>query len=181
VRGAQEFNLAHHPRPWFERTVAAGVAGAGLARDLTGLQVRSGFVRGTIIHDVAEAADALRAACRVLPPGLCAEACRTAINDWAYVEGELRKANEREDWLVLFAALAQSVQTQLVAVFALEGHYYPGLKWVRRTMVEVGIADAAVRAFEDIWSARGEPVAQLDAAARLVAWIAGRRSSSAMA
>lgn len=178
VRGGQEFNLAHHPRAWFERTVGVEVAGATLARDLTSLQVRSGFVRGLIIHDVADAAAALQAACRDLPSGFCVEACRTAINDWAYVQGELRKANDREDWLVLFAALAQSVQTQLIAVFALEGHYYPGPKWVRRTMVELGIADDAVSAFDEIWSARGEPVAQLDAASRLVAWIAGRASSS---
>jgi hypothetical protein len=105
VRRGQEFNLSHHPMAWFDRMVAVDLDGPTLARDIRQLQVRSGFVRGIVMHDrlaVGTAAER-QVGIETLPDRLCAEACRAAINDWAHAEGELHKARQREDWLVLFS------------------------------------------------------------------------------
>ncbi|HVM06888.1 MAG TPA: DUF4037 domain-containing protein [Acidimicrobiales bacterium] len=180
-RHDQEFNLGHHAGDAFARRMAADADGRRLANDLTTLQVRSGFLRGSVVVDEDGAAAGYRQATASVPETAVAEACRRARNDWAYAKTELAKAADRGDHLVFAYVLAQSIAVQLVALFAVHGHYYPGLKWVRRVMQHLGIPSEAISLYDRVWSERSDPRPQLEAADEFAEWIdgAGLRGSVA--
>ena len=180
-RNGQEFNLGHHSVDAFARRMAGDADGRRLANDLATLQVRSGFVRGSVVVDDDGAAAGYRHATELVPEAAVAEACRRARNDWAYAKTELAKAADRGDDLVFAYVLAQSIVVQLVALFALHGHYYPGLKWVRQVMQHLGVPSEAISLYDRVWSERSDIRPQLEAADAFATWIdrAGQRGSVA--
>jgi hypothetical protein len=178
-RQGQEFNLGHHGRHRFERHLSATADGRTLANDRVAQQVRSGFMRGRILVDTGPA-EAWRRAAAPLPDGYVAEAVRRAHNDWAYARTELAKAAKRDDGLVFATVLANSVLHQVVAVFALAGQYYPGLKWLRRAMADAGVAEDAIGLHEAIWST-ADRAAQLEAGDALAGWVTRTAAATAMA
>jgi hypothetical protein len=108
-RHDQEFNVGHHSGDAFARRMAADTDGRRLANDFTTLQVRSGFLRGSVVADDDGAAAGYRQATASVPEAAVAEACRRARNDWAYAKTELAKAADRGDDLVFAHVLAQSI------------------------------------------------------------------------
>lgn len=179
-RHDQEFNLGHYSRAAFAARMAADADGRRLANDLTTLQVRSGFLRGAVIFDRDGVGDDYRQATTTVAQMMVAEACRRARNDWAYVEKELAKAVQRGDDFVFAHLLAQSTVVQLVALFAIHGQYYPGLKWVRQVMEDATIGRTAVEIYDRIWVQRSDPRSQLNAANALAAWISDAGSDSGL-
>ena len=150
--GEQEFNLGHHSlERWLHHLRTND--GVALASDLTALQVRSGFVRGLVLHDPSGRAGEWHETARVVPDGLVEEARRRARNDWAYASGELAKAASRADHLVFTTVLGQTIVRQLVAVFAAAGWPYPGLKWVRQVMVGAGLEAEIIDRYDAVWTA----------------------------
>ena len=170
-RAGQEFNLAHHSRAAFLEHTSADAPGPALANDRTTQQIRSGFQRGRVLLDTGMA-DACRDAIVELPAGYTAEALRRARNDWAYARTELAKAASRHDELVFATVLSASAVVQVVAVFAAAGHYYPGLKWLRRVMDDLGVDAQAKARYDDVWHRAGDHVAQVAAMDALAARVA---------
>ena len=174
-RDGQEFNLGHHSRRAFERHMSRDAVGAAVVNDRSLQQIRSGFLRGRVVADTG-LAEECREAIQTVPAGYTAEAVRRARNDWAYARTELTKAASQADELVFATVVSQSVLIQVVAVFALAGQYYPGPKWVRRVMDDVGVDDEAKALYDRLWHSPANRLGQIAAIDALADWITCRQS-----
>lgn len=63
---------------------------------------------------------------------------------------------------------------QAIALFALHGHYYPGPKWLRRTMAELGFDREAVARYDRLWVQPAYSVEQVVALGQLNRWVEDR-------
>jgi hypothetical protein len=87
--------------------MAADADGRRLANDLTTLQGRSGFLRGSVVFDEDGAATGYRQAPASVPDTAVAEACRRARNERAGIDpskaiidrARTHEGAERIDWI----------------------------------------------------------------------------------
>lgn len=142
VLAGQEYNVGHHALPDFRALVAAALAGRPPpgARVPTPHALAAGFRAAELLADPTGAGAELQRAVATFPPHLKEQARRIVRSRREGVLTELRTFAAREDWFAFHCALVAVTRAALQVLFAVNGEYYPGDKWLRQALARLGVA-----------------------------------------